>query len=64
MAGLLISRSKDQLNKTDKQGRTWVPLATSSGHRDMVGLLQGQGAEINIRKRSVLLNLLCTSKEL
>jgi hypothetical protein len=47
VAGLLISRSADSLFKTDKQGRTCVHLAAAYGRRDMVGLLLGQGAEIN-----------------
>lgn len=47
VAGLLISRSGDSLMSRDRQGRTCVHLASASGHRDMVGLLLGQGAEIN-----------------
>ncbi|UYV75383.1 hypothetical protein LAZ67_13000071 [Cordylochernes scorpioides] len=46
-AGLLLSRSTDQLHVTDKQGRTPLHLASAHGHRDMVGLLLGQGADIN-----------------
>ena len=47
VAGLLISRSAESLLKPDKQGRTCVHLAAAYGQRDMVGLLLGQGAEIN-----------------
>lgn len=47
VAGLLISRSAEQLYTADKYGRTALHLAASYGHRDMVSLLLGQGATIN-----------------
>lgn len=47
VAGLLISRSSDGLTKADSQGRTALHFASSHGHRDMVGLLIGQGSPIN-----------------
>lgn len=47
VAGLLISRSTDSLTKADSQGRTALHFASSHGHRDMVGLLIGQGSPIN-----------------
>lgn len=47
VAGLLISRSSDSVLNADKQGRTCLHFAAAYGHRDMVGMLLGQGAEIN-----------------
>lgn len=47
VAGLLISRTSEQLHRSDKYGRTPLHLAASFGHRDMVSLLLGQGANIN-----------------
>uniref|UniRef100_T1JXK5 Ion transport domain-containing protein n=1 Tax=Tetranychus urticae TaxID=32264 RepID=T1JXK5_TETUR len=51
VAGLLISRSGDSLMSRDRQGRTCVHLASATGHRDMVALLLGQGAEINAQDK-------------
>lgn len=51
VAGLLISRSGDSLLKVDKQGRTAVHLASAHGHENMVGLLLGQGGEINAQDK-------------
>lgn len=48
VAGLLLSRSTEQLQTPDKQGRTPLHLAAAQGHREMVGLLLGQGADINV----------------
>lgn len=56
VAGLLISRSADSLCQTDKQGRTCVHLAAAYGRRDMVGLLLGQGAEINAADKVSVFN--------
>lgn len=49
VAGLLISRSTDGLTQADKHGRTALHFAASHGHRDMVGLLIGQGAQMNFQ---------------
>lgn len=49
MAGLLISRSTDGLTQADGHGRTALHFAASHGHRDMVGLLIGQGAQMNFQ---------------
>lgn len=51
VAGLLVSRSGESLHIRDRQGRTCLHLAAASGHRDMVGLLLGQGAEINVQDK-------------
>lgn len=49
VAGLLISRSTDGLTQADGQGRTALHFAAAHGHRDMVGLLIGQGAQMNFQ---------------
>jgi len=51
VAGLIISRSSQSLMLTDKQGRTCVHLAAAAGHKEMVSLLLGQGAEINAQDK-------------
>lgn len=49
VAGLLISRSTDGLTQADGHGRTALHFAAAHGHRDMVGLLIGQGAQMNFQ---------------
>lgn len=49
VAGLLISRSTDGLTQADAHGRTALHFAAAHGHRDMVGLLIGQGAQMNFQ---------------
>lgn len=49
VAGLLISRSTDGLTQADAHGRTALHFAAAHGHRDMVGLLIGQGAAMNFQ---------------
>lgn len=49
VAGLLISRSTDGLTQADGHGRTALHFASAHGHRDMVGLLIGQGAQMNFQ---------------
>lgn len=51
VAGLIISRSSDSLKITDKNGKTCVHVAAAAGHREMVALLLGQGAEINAQDK-------------
>lgn len=53
VAGLIISRSSDSLKITDKNGKTCVHVAAAAGHREMVALLLGQGAEINSQDKKL-----------
>lgn len=46
---MLISRSTDGLTQADGHGRTALHFAAAHGHRDMVGLLIGQGAQMNFQ---------------
>ena len=47
VAGLLLSKSTQQLKIRDKKGRTPLLLASANGHKDMAQLLIGQGADPN-----------------
>lgn len=47
MVSLLLSKSTSQLHLTDKHNRTALHLASGSGQIHMVGMLLGQGADIN-----------------
>lgn len=51
VAGLIISRSTAALKMIDKNGRTCVHVAAAAGQREMVGLLLGQGAEVNTQDK-------------
>ncbi|KAI1299277.1 Ankyrin-3 [Halotydeus destructor] len=62
VAGLIISRSANSLILTDKQGRTCVHLAASAGHKEMVALLLGQGAELNTQDKKMWTPLHYASK--
>lgn len=47
VVGLLLSRSAELLQSTDRHGKTGLHIASSHGHYQMVEVLLGQGAEIN-----------------
>ena len=47
VAGLLLSKSTQQLHLRDRKGRTALLLAAANGHKEMTQLLIGQGADVN-----------------
>ena len=47
VAGLLLSKSTQQLHLRDRRGRTALLLAAANGHKEMTQLLIGQGADVN-----------------
>lgn len=48
VCSLLLGRSTHQLAIKDSQGRTGLHIAAAHGHLELVTLLLGQGAEINV----------------
>ncbi|XP_043191074.1 uncharacterized protein LOC122364585 [Amphibalanus amphitrite] len=62
VAGLLLSRSTDQLHCKDRRGRTGLHIASMNGHLAMVSQLLGQGADINAADRDGLTALHYSSK--
>ena len=48
VVSLLLGRSTHQLAIKDNQGRTGLHLAAAHGHLELVTLLLGQGAEVNV----------------
>ena len=44
---LLLSKLTEQIHTKDKRERTALHIAAEHGHRDMISLLLGQGADIN-----------------
>lgn len=47
VAGLLLSRSAEQLQCKDRKGRTSLHISAMNGHLAMVSQLLGQGADIS-----------------
>ena len=47
VASTLISKATALLHQVDNEGRTSLHLAAANGHRDLLTILIGQGAEID-----------------
>lgn len=62
VVGLLLSRSAELLQSTDRNGRTGLHIAAMHGHFQMVEILLGQGAEINATDRNGWTPLHCAAK--
>lgn len=50
--GLLLSKLTSQLHTKNKFGRTAIHLAATFGHTEMITVLIGQGANINVTDKT------------
>lgn len=62
IVGLLLSRSAELLESTDRHGKTGLHIASTHGHYQMVEVLLGQGAEINATDKNGWTPLHCAAK--
>lgn len=62
IVGLLLSRSAELLQSTDRHGKTGLHIASTHGHYQMVEVLLGQGAEINATDKNGWTPLHCAAK--
>lgn len=62
VVGLLLSRSAELLHSIDRHGKTGLHIAATHGHYQMVEILLGQGAEINVSDKNGWTPLHCCAK--
>lgn len=62
VVGLLLSRSAELLQSSDRYGKTGLHIAAMHGHYQMVEILLGQGAEINAADKNGWTPLHCAAK--
>ena len=59
VASTLISKATALLHQKDNDGRTTLHLAAANGHKDLLTILIGQGAEIDAQDNVSRKNLAC-----